>query len=246
VQDSKLPARRSMGEPRDLQYIGSVLQGAPGTSGARAQSPSERRLDRETGRGGHRRGSGAAARSSSRSRVRADQPGAAATSSQHPYGAHPWPNATILDANQLHGLPPAGQNMLRHPVITTPFSAACPAGGGASAGSSPAGASRSSGAAAADAGGPGSASRGHRRCELCDCLVLGGEAGWRMHAAGIQHRRQVGLLTSQSCAVCRPEVLQTLASCRRRAPACTRPAAAGSSAIPSTVLQSIVCRRCCL
>lgn len=31
---------------------------------------------------------------------------------------------------------------------------------------------------------------GRRRCELCDCWVTSGTAGWDTHAAGIRHRRQ--------------------------------------------------------
>jgi hypothetical protein len=87
-----------MGEPQDLQYIESMLQGVPGTSGGRVSAPAGRR-GRGSGRGGRGRGAAPARSSSSRSRVRADQTGAVATSSQHEgvfpsgvnaYSHEPW------------------------------------------------------------------------------------------------------------------------------------------------------------
>ena len=70
-----------MGDPQDLRYIDSLLQGVLGTSGGRLPAPAGRRGGRGAGRDGQGRGA-PAARSNSRSRMPANQTGSAATPSQ--------------------------------------------------------------------------------------------------------------------------------------------------------------------
>lgn len=96
-----------------MQYIESLLQSVVGTSGGRVLAPAGRRGGRGAGRSGQGRGA-PAPRSSSRSGMRADQPGAAATSSQQ-QGAEPLA-CVIVRGHEMCLMAPLQIKHSHHPI----------------------------------------------------------------------------------------------------------------------------------